>query len=278
MIKRNAHRYSISAQCRILGISRGSYYYEAKDSKNEITLETEVQTAFEENRSLYGSRKLKKILAKKGIVLSRRKICRIMKQRGLESAYTHKKYRNYNKKHNETDIPNLLARQFNGHQPLAAVVSDLTYVRVGQKWQYICILLDLHNREIIGYSSGTHKDAQLVHSAFAKVKVNLAQIQMFHTDRGSEFDNSLIDELLDTFNINRSLSLNGCPLDNAVAEATFKLIKTEFISRRIFDTSEQLALELADYVHWFNYIRIHSSLGYLSPVQFKQFSFSFLFN
>jgi len=75
------------------------------------------------------------------------------------------------------------------------VVSDLTYVRVGQKWQYVCILLDLHNREIIGYSSGAHKDACLVQAAFAKVRVNLAQIQMFHTDRGKEFDNSLIDEL-----------------------------------------------------------------------------------
>ena len=169
----------------------------------------------------------------------------------------------------------MLDRQFDGHTPLAAVVSDLTYVRVGQKWQYVCILLDLHNREIIGYSSGAHKDAALVQAAFAKVQVNLAQIQMFHTDRGSEFDNALIDELLDAFNIRRSLSLRGNPLDNAVAEATFKLIKAEFINRRFFATSPQLALELADYVHWFNNFRIHSSLDYLSPIQFKQSSLSF---
>ena len=99
---------------------------------------------------------------------------------------------------------------------------------------------------------------------------------MFHTDRGSEFDNALIDEILATFNINRSLTLKATPIDNAVAEATFKLIKNEFICRRSFVTSEQLALELADYVHWFNNIRIHSSLDYLSPVQFKQKSLSFL--
>lgn len=263
--------------CAVLKVSRNRYYYEEKAPKDETNLEKAVQLAFEENRSLYGSRKLKKVLAKKGIIISRRKICRIMKRRGLESAYTRKKYKNRSSKCNETNVPNLLDRQFNGHAQLAAVVSDLTYVRVGQKWQYICILLDLHNREIIGYSSGAHKDAHLVHSAFAKVKVNLAQIQMFHTDRGSEFDNVLIDELLDTFRINRSLSLKGNPLDNAVAEATFKLIKTEFISRRIFDTPGQLALELADYVHWFNNIRIHGSLGYLSPIDFKRNSLSFLY-
>jgi len=237
--------------------------------KDEMPLEEAVQTAFKENRSLYGSRKLKKILGKKGIIISRRKICRIMKCRGLKSAYTRPKYKSHNKKVNEVAVANLLERQFNNQEYLAVVVSDLTYVRVGSKWHYVCILLDLHNREIIGFSSGAHKDAVLVHAAFASVKVNLTKIQMFHTDRGSEFDNMLIDEILDAFNINRSLSLKGCPFDNAVAEATFKLIKTEFIHKRIFETAEQLALELADYIHWFNAIRIHSSLGYLSPIEFR---------
>ena len=277
MIRANRHKYCISAMCSVLKVSRNRYYYKEKETKDETPLEEAVQRAFEENRSLYGSRKLKKVLAKKGIVISRRKICRIMKHRGLESAYTRKKYRNHSKKCNESVIPNLLDRQFNGQEQFAVVVSDLTYVRVGQKWQYVCILLDLHNREIIGYSSGASKDAYLVQAAFAKVKVSLSQIQMFHTDRGSEFDNALIDEILDTFGITRSLSMRATPLDNAVAEATFKLIKSEFIYRRFFVSSEQLAIELADYVHWFNNIRIHGSLGYLSPIDFKQNSLSFLY-
>jgi len=278
VIRRNAHKYSISAQCRILGISRGSYYYEVKPPKDETPIEEAVQTAFEENRSIYGSRKLKKVLGNKGMTLSRRKIYCIMKRRGLEAAYTRRKYRNHNKKINESPTPNLLDRQFNEQARLAVVVSDLSYVRVGQRWHYVCILLDLHNREIIGYSSGAYKDAALVRAAFTSVKFNLARIQMFHTDRGSEFDNMLIDELLDAFKINRSLSLKGCPYDNAVAEATFKLIKTEFIQRRFFVSSEQLALELADYVHWFNNVRLHGSLGYISPVDFRTNTLSFLCN
>ena len=200
-----------------------------------------------------------------------------MKFRGLEPAYSRRKYKSHSKKVNESTVPNLLGRQFNGQERLAAVVSDLSYVRVGQNWHYVCILLDLHNREIIGYSCGARKDAALVYAAFASVEVHLAQIQMFHTDRGSEFDNMLIDETLESFNINRSLSLKGCPYDNAVAEATFKLIKTEFINRRIFEFPEQLALELADYVHWFNAIRIHGSLGYVSPIEFRKNTLSFLY-
>jgi transposase InsO family protein len=249
-----------------------------KPPKDETPLEEAVQTAFEENRSLYGSRKIKKVLSRKGFTLSRRKICRIMKRRGLESAYTRKKYKNHNKKVNESIVPNLLDRQFDGQEYLAAVVSDLTYVRVGGRWNYVCILLDLHNREIIGYSSGSNRNAALVYSAFASVSINLKKIQMFHTDRGSEFDNALIDGLLETFGINRSLSLKGCPYDNAVAEATFKLVKAEFIYRRFFESPEHLAIELADYVHWFNTIRIHGALDYLSPLEFKQHTLSFLCN
>jgi len=240
-----------------------------KASTDETELEEAVQTAYEENRSLYGSRKIKSVLRRKGLTVSRRKICKIMKQRGLVSAYTQKKYKVRSKEHNESTTPNLLDRKFNDQAPMAAVVSDLTYVRVGDKWGYVCILVDLHNREIIGYSAGDKRDAALVRSAFATVKTNLYQIQMFHTDRGREFDNRLIDEMLTTFEIKRSLSLKGNPYDNAVVESTFKMIKTEFVNRRFFESPEQLALELYDYVHWYNNIRLHGSLGNQSPVEYR---------
>ena len=99
--------------------------------------------------------------------------------------------------------------------------------------------------------------------------MDLSKIQLFHTDRGNEFKNKLIDEALETFKIKRSLSMKGCPYDNAVAEATFKIIKTEFVKRRHFDSLEDLKRELYDYVHWFNNIRIHGTLGYVSPVEYK---------
>ncbi|MCE5344436.1 MAG: IS3 family transposase [Eubacteriales bacterium] len=128
---------------------------------------------------------------------------------------------------------------------------------------------DLGAREIIGYSAGAHKTAELVHDAFASVKGNLFKIQIFYTDRGSEFDITLIDEFMESFQIRRSLSMKGCTYDNAVAASTFKIIKAEFIASRRFDTLEQLRLELVDYVHWFNHIRLHSTLGYRSPVEFR---------
>jgi len=145
----------------------------------------------------------------------------------------------------------------------------MTYVRVNYKWNYICILVDLFNREIIGYSAAIHKDAQLVYDAFATVQTDLRSIRLFHTDRGNEFKNQIIDDMLTAFHIQRSLSMKGGPYDNVVAEATFKVFKTEFICGRNFDNLQQLELEFADYVHWFNTIRIHGSLNYLTPAEFR---------
>ena len=163
-----------------------------------------------------------------------------------------------------------MKREFSDRDYLEVVVSDLTYVRVAGKWNYVCILIDLFNREIIGYSAGIHKDAQLVYDAFATVQTNLRNIQMFHSDRGSEFKNELVDEVISTFGIKRSLSMKGCPYDNAVAEATFKIFKTEFVYGRNFDSLGRLRHELTDYVNWFNTGRIHGALNYLTPAEFRQ--------
>lgn len=100
-----------------------------------------------------------------------------MKRRGMVSAYTRKKYRVHASKVNEAPVANLLDRKFGDRLPGDCVVSDLTYVRVGAQWAYIFILLDLGAREIIGYSAGAHKTAELVHDAFASVKGNLFEIE-----------------------------------------------------------------------------------------------------
>ena len=101
------------------------------------------------------------------------------------------------------------------------------------------------------------------------IKTKLDDITLFHTDRGNEFKNRIIDEVLDTFKIKRSLSMKGCPYDNAVAEATFKIFKTEFANNYYFESLEQLEIMLADYVNWFNNKRIHGALGYMTPTQYK---------
>lgn len=227
---------------------------------------------FNENEKVYGTLKIKVELKKAGLSVSRRRIGYITKENGLVSPYTVAQYKVHKETCNESKTSNILNREFNPQTSLKVVVSDLTYVRVDGKWDYICLLTDLYNREIIGYSCGRHKNAALVYRAFATVKGSLNQIQIFHTDRGNEFKNRLIDEVMDTFKIQRSLSMKGCPYDNAVAEATFKLIKTEFVKHRQFRSLNHLMFELSSFIVWFNHKRIHSTLGYLSPIEYKNIS------
>lgn len=183
-----------------------------------------IKDIFETNRKVYGSRKIKIELAKLSICASRRRICRIMKSQGLVSKYTIAQFTLHASTYNKEAIPNLVKREFDNRPYRNVVVSDLTYVRVGSCWNYICILVDLFNREIIRYSAGNRKSAELVQQAFFSVESSLGDIQVFHTDRGSEFKNQIIESSLSAFNIKRSLSAKACPYDNAVAEAAFKIV------------------------------------------------------
>lgn len=198
------------------------------------------------------------------------KLRKMLIKNGLVSNYTVKQFKVHKVTCNEDNIENKLNREFNREEQLDVVVSDLTYVNVQGKWNYICLIIDLFNREIIGYAAG--KNAELVYKAFGRIKTNLNNINIFHTDRENEFKNKIIDEVLTTFNIDRSLSKKGCPYDNAVAEATYKIIKTEFTFNRILESFEELETELFDYVHWYNNIRIHSSLNYLTLIEYKKVS------
>ena len=116
------------------------------------------------------------------------------------------------------------------------------------------------------------KDARLVEKALLSVPYSLKDINIFHLDHGNEYDNKLIDDVLEAFEIERSLSNKGNPYDNAVSEAANKIMKTEFIYQNKFKTLEELQLELAEYIYWYNNLRIHGSLGYLTPVEYRELS------
>ncbi|WP_226569212.1 IS3 family transposase [Bacillus stratosphericus] len=270
VIHNNRHKYSVSAMCDVLHLPRSTFYYEAKTvESNDDELEEVIRDIFYENRQNYGTRKIKIELRKRDWIVSIRKIGRMMNKLGLVSKYTIAQFKPTKSSCNESEQTNELNREFHQDQELKVVISDLTCVRVGQKWHYICVFVDLFNREIIGFSAGPRKDAKLVYRAFSSIKGNLNDIELFHTDRGNEFKNKLMDEALKTFQIKRSLSFKGSPYDNAVAEAMFKVIKTEFVNHAHFEKQAQLDIELFDYVHWYNHIRIHGTLGYLSLVEYK---------
>ena len=150
--------------CRWLNIPRSSYYYQ-----------------------------------KDGIILSRRRIRRIMERLHLVSVYQQAAFKSHSKGKNKAFIPNRLDRQFDQERPLEALVTDLTYVRMDRRWAYVRLIIDLFNRKIIGLSVGWHKTAKLVKQAIQSIPYALTKVKLSHSDRGKEFDNQLIDEMLEAF-------------------------------------------------------------------------------
>ena len=130
-------------------------------------------------------------------------------------------------------------------------------------------MVDVSNREVIGYSAGSNKDSSLIEKALLRCRYSLKDIKVFHSDRGREYDNIKIDSILEAFEIERSLSRKGNPYDNAVSEAMNKVLKVEFIYQNKFESLDELELQLAEYIYWYNHIRIHGSLGYISPIEYR---------
>ena len=165
-IAANEGRYPISAQCRLLGVARSTYY--SMRSRPGRPAAPAVVAAHAASKGRYGSRKIKASLERSGVTVSRRRVCRIMRENGLASAYGRKRFKVHPGAVNEADVPNIVARGFGGRAPRTHICSDLTHVRVGASWNYVCLLVDLYNREIVGHSAGPRKDARLVKSALRR--------------------------------------------------------------------------------------------------------------
>ena len=262
--------------CETLSLGRSSYYYKETEKTNDTELENAIIHEFYLSRRNYGTRKLKRQLARaqnghSAYRVSRRRIGKIMEKYSLVSKYTLKHRKRRKDEVNNDPVPNIVERDFSGRNPLEVVVSDLTYLKCAGRWHYLCVLLDLHGRKIIGSAVGLKKDAKLVRTAFYGVQADLRRINIFHTDRGSEFKNQVIEELLEAFGITRSLSAKGAPIDNSVAESMYNIVKTEFAYGEDFADYQELELKWFDYVNWYNNVRIHGSLGYLTPSEYEEY-------
>lgn len=250
MIRSDAGRCPVSAQCGILGVAKSTCYWvlEHPEAERADPYEKDVERVWRDRGKVYGARKIRHALEHEGVTLSRRRINRIMKGNGMAGSCSKAAYRPRPARPND----------------------DPAYVRVGSSWAYVCLPGDLASRQIAGQSVGVGHDADLVPAAFAALRFPLDEIEVFHTDRGGEFTGERIERMLDVFGITRSLSRPGNPYDNAVVESTNRLVKKELIHRNVYTNVEQLRSDVNRYVWWYNHQRLHSTLGYLSPVEFTQ--------
>ena len=165
------------------------------------------------------------------------------------------------------NCPNLLQKKFSPSAPNQVWVSDITYIRVGGRWGYVCVIIDLFARVLIACKSSDKPDTELVISALEKAYVNRKKPSkvLFHSDRGCQYTALKLRKLIDKLNFIQSFSAKAHPYDNAVAESFFKFLKLEETNRKTYHSLKELNLSLFEYAHFYNNLRPHSFNEGLTP-------------
>ena len=266
--------------CKVLKISRSCYYswYSGGISKrkqaNQI-LYAKIKEIFEMSMQTYGSPRITAELKRQGYVASQPRVAKLMHYNGLRSKVKRKYKATTNSNHNYTINKNLLNRKFKPKSMNKAWVSDITYIRTGQGWLFLTTVIDLFNRQIIGWAlSKSLRTNKTIIPAW-KMAISRRKISsklIFHSDRGVQYASKNFRKLIKSNNlITQSMSRKGNCWDNAVAESFFKTLKTELIYHDEYKTIEQAKLAVFEYIEiWYNRKRLHSALGYKTPEELEK--------
>jgi putative transposase len=258
-------------------VNRSTYYKHFSSSPAPRTTQNEQIKAnilhiYADYQKRLGAYKIRYILKRDyGIEISIGRVYRLMKSINLPKMSTVKPF--LHSHHDENgDCINHLRQEFSQKSPNLVWVSDITYIKAGGSWCYLCVVIDLFSRKVISWHLSKKPDADLVMVTFRKAYDHRGSPfgLMFHSDRGSQYTAFAFRQLLDSLSVVQSFSKKGYPFDNAVCESFFKYLKKEETNRRTYNTIEQLRLSLFEYIEGFyNLKRPHSSLGYLTPYEFE---------
>ena len=278
-IERYRQDHSVGKMCRTLELAESAYYQwrrrkeaqEKKRAEEEPLIET-IRKVFDENRQSYGYRKMGTALEDKGIYLSEYKIRRFMRENGIYPVTTKKYKPNCKGKATGKYLPDQLKQEFKVEKPNKVWAGDITYIKTVLGWVYLAVVIDLYNREIIGYSLSKKCDSELAKRALsnALAHTNGGDGGIFHSDRGTQYCSKSFQQMLKKYGLTGSMSRAGTPYDNACVESFFSIAKRECVYRKEYADFEAVQTDLFEYIELFyNRKRLHSTLGNLSPVAFR---------
>jgi putative transposase len=277
-IASQASTFTVSAMCRALDVSVSGYYAwrhraASPHAQADAALAAHIQTTFVAGRGVYGSPRIHAALRRQGIRCSRKRVARLMRAQGLcATRPRRRKPRTTDSAHTQPVAPNLLARHFTATAPNRKWVADITAIATSSGWLYLAGILDVYSRRAIGYAMGTTRDERLVEAALdmALADRRPAAGLVHHSDRGSQYTSYGYRALLECHGIVLSMSGKGEPYDNALMESFFGTLKVECVQRHDFQTPAQARACIFEYLEvFYNRQRLHSSLGYRSPIAFE---------
>ena len=265
--------------CTTLGVSRGGFYEwmnrpDSLRAQVDRQLVVHIRASFEQSDRTYGSRRVWRDLRAWGHGCGRHRVERLMAREGLAARAKRRRLPFDSGQRPEHAIaPNVLDRQFEAAAPNQRWVADFTYIWTDEGWLYVAVVLDLFSRRIVGWSMSSTMTAQLVTDALLMAlwrRGRPGQL-LHHSDQGSQYQSEQFQRLLTDHGITCSMSRQGNVWDNSAMESFFSSLKTERVNRKQYRTRAEVKADVFDYIErFYNPRRRHSTLGYLSPVEFEQ--------
>jgi putative transposase len=265
----------VTAMCRLYGVTRAGYYAwrhrgaSARDQAND-RLWKKIQRIHSKSRDTYGSPRVHEALKASGEGVSKGRVERLMRKKALKARVA-RLYRS-NPAHHAfyASIPNQqLARIATA--PDQVWVGDVTYLKVGAVWRYLAVVMDKYSRRVVGWSLGKERDANLTIAALNRAVFNRRKASgvIFHTDRGIEYAAYAFRGRLGQLGFIQSMNRPGTMIDNAHIESFFHSMKSDVIHGKRFHDDREIEKEIRSYMPFYNYERLHSSLGYLPPAKYE---------
>lgn len=262
--------------CRLFAVTRAGFYawrrrpVSARRRQDRVLLE-EMRAIFEASDGTYGSPRIQHALLTGGHRVSRRRVARLMCQDGLRARVA-RVYRGKAGVHRWFSRQPNHVRRTRATKPDQIWVGDVTYLAVGGRWWYLIVVLDQCSRRVLAWRLAATRDSRVTRAvldaALRRRRPNAGLI--FHTDRGSEFQGTPVRARLAASGVRQSMTRGGAPGENAHMESFFHSLKADVIHGRSFQTITELRQQLRRYVPFYNYRRLHSSLGYQSPVDYER--------
>jgi transposase InsO family protein len=267
----------LAVLCRCVGVSKTGFLAwrnrpPSPRAAADRQLSVAVETIHGQQKGRYGSPRIHKDLRAQGQRVSRKRVARIMRNLGISGDPPQRRVCTTDSDHDLPVAPNLLAQDFSASAPDQRWVTDITYIPTDEGWLYLSAIQDLYSRRIVGWAMDAHMETSLVlralDMAIAARKPQAGLIH--HSDRGSQYASRDYRRALADRGIDISMSRRGNCYDNACAESLWARLKVELVHRTRFRTRDEARLAIVSYIEgYYNRIRRHSSLGYISPDDFE---------
>ncbi len=276
-------QFSVHVLCEALDVPRGTFYNHIKRNKRDNSsyakhreeLRTAIQEIFEESRQTFGSERICAVLHERGYRAGTTLVRELMTEMGLSSVSTTSK-RQWKKSNSYERKANILQRQFHVDAPNCIWISDVTCMKLKDRYYYLCAIVDLYSRKVIAHKVSTRNSTQLITATLRMAYDSRmpGENLIFHSDQGSQYTSHAFRQLLKKLKITQSFSNAGTPHDNAVMESFFAMFKKEEFYRSTYRSEAELRKKIDEYIAFYNQKRPHTTLNLQTPEQYEDAFFN----